>query len=112
MKTRKKRTYTAAQKARQSERSRAWYAKMTPEERLAKNARERARRKQEVEEARIRFTCPRCGGEFTVPQGDFSQKPDERYFVRLGGQTVCEVCAASRFKRRRVLWGINPDSIF
>ena len=58
-----------------------------------------------------RFKCAKCGGEFYVPRGTAAQHADERFVVRLGGQTVCEPCARARFRRRHIEWGIHPDAI-
>ena len=77
--------------------------------------RQREIRAAEREYAAIRFVCSKCGGEFTAPESSIPVKRTERAriraFVRLGGGTVCEVCAAERFKRRRNPWGENPDAI-
>lgn len=90
---RKKRTRTAAQK-------------------LQHNAHERERRKRRRQE-RPRFTCARCGQEFFIPDSPISKCDARRTrsFVRLGGATVCEVCARARFRRKYNVWGMNPDAI-
>ena len=89
---------------------------LTPEQRARHAELERKRRKLHAELAeaeRIRFTCAACGGEFVVPDGPTStnEESKRRAFVRLGGRVVCEVCARSRFKRRREVWGVLPEAI-
>lgn len=60
-----------------------------------------------------RFTCANCGGVFEVPdqpgQGcNVGGRIRKRQFVRIGGRTVCENCAAKRF-RRRIDWDAPLD---
>ena len=68
----------------------------------------KSQRRAAKDAAAIRFVCAKCGREFVAP---------ERNGLRLeaggglGGRTVCEVCAAARFRRVPTLYGIDPDAI-
>ena len=62
---------------------------------------------------RQRFTCDRCGKTFELPESSdewtYKRGPGARSrFVRLGDHTVCEKCAAKRF-RRRIDWNAAVD---
>ena len=59
----------------------------------------------------IRFVCAKCGREFVAPDSSVGYRRGMRAFVRLGGQTVCEVCAAARFRRRHTFFGLDPDRV-
>ena len=74
-----------------------------------KRRREVARAQRAATE--IRFVCAKCGREFVAPDSSVGYRRGMRAFVRLGGRTVCEVCAAARFKRRYTLFGLDPDRI-
>ena len=87
---------------------------LTPEQKRRHAELERKRRKLHAElSERIRFDCAMCGRSFIVPDGLSASNAENRFrsFVRIGGRLVCEVCARARYRRRRNIWGINPDAI-
>lgn len=50
---------------------------------------------------RVKFTCAKCGGHFTVPDSSAGQQQGGfRSMVRIGGAAWCEACAKARFPRR------------
>lgn len=77
----------------------------------AKSQRRAANDAAAREAAAIRFVCAKCGREFVAPDSSVGYRRGMRAFVRLGGRTVCEVCAAARFRRVPTLYGIDPDAI-
>ena len=78
-----------------------------PVRRRANWDRHREEIRLEIHRRRVSFVCAKCFGEFHTPDG--LDEATARRFVRLGGKTVCEVCAAR--KKRRIIGGILPDAI-
>jgi hypothetical protein len=95
------------EKARRAARLREW-RKRHPGKTRDYAADKRKRERDEGE--RLRFVCAKCGGEYIVPDSLGEQSQRKRAFVILGGRKVCEVCARSRFPRRRDPWGVDPRS--
>ena len=63
--------------------------------------RERTRRRRQEALERDKFVCGVCGGTFSLPTGVRGQTPDEiRTYTKIGGKTVCQVCAQKRYPKR------------
>lgn len=70
--------------------------------------RSRARKRALELAESIRFTCAICGGRFMAPDAagvHHELHERRRQFVRLGGRTVCAVCAEKRFSKRSYRYG-------
>ena len=68
-------------------------------ERLKKRESRRRQRQEALE--RDKFVCGVCGGTFSLPTGVRGHTPDEiRTYTKIGGKTVCQVCAQKRYPKR------------